>query len=47
MTFSSAGIREIALMLKNAIENDKEMEFVKTDRRYQELLEKLCRFIEN
>ena len=24
-----------------AIENDKEMEFVKTDRRYQELLEKL------
>ena len=47
MTFSSAGIKEIALMLKNAIENDKEMEFVKTDRRYQELLEKLCRFIEN
>jgi len=47
MSFSNAGTKEIALMLKNALENDKKVEFVKADRKYQELLEKLCRFIEN
>lgn len=41
MEFQDAGIKEVIVMLQKGLENDPEMELIKGDKRYRELLEEL------